>query len=149
MRSELAHQNVSYQESILDAINSASQDSQNTSSIDDGFAIPFLEFVTSKLKQMRRRDTVEQLQQDIRAVIRDTDSELIKTSLSPSMDASRQTTLQRRILASLYYTGMEDREGRIAETFGSTFQWIFRESPHDQRKWHNFKQCLQSDSQLY
>jgi len=70
------------------------------------------------------------------------------------MDASRQAILERRILerrilASLYYAGMEDREGRITEAYGSTFQWIFNDSPHDERKWANFKDWLKSDSQLY
>jgi hypothetical protein len=65
------------------------------------------------------------------------------------MNASRQAILGKQILDSLYYAGMEDREGRITKTYGSTFQWIFKDSPDDERKWTNFKDWLQSDSQLY
>ncbi|RFU27505.1 hypothetical protein B7463_g8821, partial [Scytalidium lignicola] len=146
---DLAHKSISYQREILDVVNSISHDSQNAESIDSGFAIPFLNFVTSKLDETRQGDTRLQLQQEIRAVIRDSSSESIRTSLSPSMDESRQAILEKRVLASLYYTDMKDREGRISEAYGSTFRWIFNDSPHNERKWDNFKDWLQSDSQLY
>jgi len=44
---------------------------------------------------------------------------------------------------------MEDREERIAEAYGATFQWIFEDQSREQVKWSSFKEFLRSSAPLY
>jgi len=53
------------------------------------------------------------------------------------------------VLSKLWFPEMFDRQERITETFGSTFQWIFRE-PHDPAKpWDSFTSWLTNGSGIY
>jgi hypothetical protein len=139
---------VDHQNKILDEIKVLSHYRQiKPGSVSDGLAGPVLNFVTAKLSTTSQEDTKLQLQRDIRAAIEHDESD--PSSFIPEIERSRLLSLQRRVLGSLHYAGMEDREERIVDAFGSTFQWIFKDSPNDQRKWDNFKNWLGSDSQLY
>jgi hypothetical protein len=143
----LAHENISHQSKILEAVKSVAQDARGARSVDQGFALPFLDFITSRLDASTREDMKLRLQHELHDIIQDSSPGTAKGV--PLMTASRESMLQESIVRSLYYPGMKDREGRITETFGSTFRWIFEDSPADERKWANFKDWLQGESQLY
>jgi hypothetical protein len=49
----------------------------------------------------------------------------------------------------LRYDGMQDREGRIAAAYESTFRWIFDDDPRENARWTSFKAWLKSDDRLY
>ncbi|OQV04091.1 NACHT domain-containing protein isoform 2 [Cladophialophora immunda] len=51
------------------------------------------------------------------------------------------------LLASLRYSGMNDREERISEAHETTFQWLLKDS--DTNKWVSFKDWLESNDKLY
>jgi hypothetical protein len=132
---ELAHENLSYQKQILQTINSKDSHSQGIGESEPkgfqdavcgekGFAIPFLDWMTSNLNETIREGFRLRLQQDIKKIINDPNTETLSKPLLPVISETRQDDLVQRILASLYYARMRDREGRITEAYGSTFQWI-------------------------
>lgn len=61
----------------------------------------------------------------------------------------RNSHLQKRLLASLSFDGMETRAGQVEKAHQSTFRWVFEDEPNHQQPWHNLKQWLQSDHQVY
>lgn len=115
----------------------------------EGLASQILEFVTSKLKASIRRESNSWLKQELMEVIQ-------RDEMPPRIEPSafqitqpRLEKLQVRIMNSLRYLGMEDREERITEAYGNTFQWIFENQSHKQVKWSNFKGFLRSSAPLY
>jgi energy-coupling factor transporter ATP-binding protein EcfA2 len=149
-RSALAQKNASSQVEILQAIKSISKAPVRSSQSQQyGFAVPLLDYITSKVDVMSRGDVKTRLRQELLSVVQQDEYSIGSDDLTSSMGHSRLEALQDKILQSLAYPGMEDREGGITEAFGKTFQWIFEDSPHNDRKWGNFKDWLQSDEQLY
>lgn len=66
-----------------------------------------------------------------------------------SISEHRRQILQTKFLHHLRYDGIKDREERIAKAHQATFQWIFETDEMNNKKWSNFKDWLESDSQLY
>lgn len=138
------------QNEILREIKTISKDNQNESySLEQGLADPVLSFVTSKIDENDRDGFKYWIQRKIISTIQENEPKAPEVFMSPSISDSRRIEFERRILESLYYDGMDDRESRVAAAYESTFQWIFKDRPEDERKWNSFKDWLGSDAQLY
>ncbi|KAK4459685.1 hypothetical protein QBC42DRAFT_273894 [Cladorrhinum samala] len=61
----------------------------------------------------------------------------------------RNSRLQKRLLASLAFDGMATRVDQVDKAHESTFRWVFEDEPNHQKPWHNLKQWLRSDHQVY
>lgn len=59
--------------------------------------------------------------------------------------------MERTMLSTLKYHGMEDRQSRISSTYKTTFQWILSEDNQNTQKWqkHSLRSWLEGDEQTY
>jgi hypothetical protein len=116
----------------------------------EGFGSLLLNFLTSSFSHQRQGQEKLQLKRDLIAALhRDIEDTNVTEISLPSISDSRQKKLQAVNLAHLRYPGMEDREARICEAYEATFQWLFKGNAQHDKKWSNFKDWLESDSQLY
>ncbi|KAK8080187.1 hypothetical protein PG997_008005 [Apiospora hydei] len=60
--------------------------------------------------------------------------------------ASQLAEADRKILSSLEYLVMRDRESAISDAEAETFDWIFEDPATSNKPWDNFKQWLSSDT---
>lgn len=65
------------------------------------------------------------------------------------MSPQRRQALADRFIARLKYEGMFDREVIIEPAHLRTFQWVFESPAGYSRPWHDFREWLQSEDQLY
>lgn len=61
----------------------------------------------------------------------------------------REKELESIFVARLRFVLINDREGRIPDSYKKTFEWIFESKRSDLRSWSNFKDWLQSSEPLY
>lgn len=62
---------------------------------------------------------------------------------------TREKQLGQRLIDTLHFSEMMDRQERIAEAYTKTFQWIYDEPRARDKDWSNFAEWLESDSTLY
>ena len=90
------------------------------------------------------------LQKDlIAAIYQESEQADVRGASAPSIPLLRVKHLWTIFLNRLRYSGMEDRESRIAKAHEKTFEWIFSDQHPQQGRWSNFKDWLDSDSRLY
>ncbi|KAK3988997.1 hypothetical protein QBC44DRAFT_396840, partial [Cladorrhinum sp. PSN332] len=68
---------------------------------------------------------------------------------SDSDDSDRDPLLQRRIIDSLDFQGIHDREDSIPTAYEKTFEWLYEWEPTpsaDERSWSSFPQWLEEDT---
>jgi len=117
---------------------------------EDGLGTLVLDFLASKFDSSLREDEKRQLRRELMSAIYDDEEDESRGPYSPPSVADiRRYNLHKAFLVKLRYEKMEDRESRVAESYGSTFRWIFEDSPEKQQKWSNFRDWLKSDTQLY
>ena len=148
------------QDAILKELQTARGTAQSTgsamnSSTDppDTFGTSVLDFVTSKLN---RRDQSQErllLRRGIIDAIHKAPANHPQTGSSPVniyvSDEARMWFVNL-LVKSLRYSGMKDREERIAEAHKSTFRWLLKNDDDDNNnKWASFKDWLESDEKLY
>jgi hypothetical protein len=139
-------ENSTKQEKTLQALGIVSQNSSRL----EGIASSILEFLASKstfsdLSQMEtslRNGLLAEIYQE-RAHSTGTNAQLL--SLTPE----RRQKLERQVLSSLHYNEMEDREGRIAEAYESTFEWVFRNDESEKQQWYSLSRWLEGEDQIY
>lgn len=113
----------------------------------EGVGVVLLEILTNNIDFSRPSNFMQSLQEDlITAIYQKSDSDVTSPSSIPT---HRRTDLVNTFLEKLRYPDMEDRKGRIAKAHKETFQWIFQNDPSQQNRWSNFREWLESDSQLY
>ena len=152
-----ASQSLIQQEAILKRLHAAQGKTQSTgSAIDnstdpsDRFGTSVLNYITSKLNHREQVQERHLLQTGIIHAIRNASASHLEIGSNPvdiSVSEEARKWSLSVLLASLRYSGMKDREGRISEAHQSTFQWLFKDSNND--KWTNFKDWLESDDKLY
>ncbi|KAM6527188.1 hypothetical protein FSOLCH5_003260 [Fusarium solani] len=71
--------------------------------------------------------------------------------LPPNKKASRKAreTAQKKILASLWFAMMQDREDTIYKAYHRTYEWLFCDPVAEQKPWDNFRNFLSSDTEIY
>ncbi|KAL9621958.1 MAG: hypothetical protein Q9160_003620 [Pyrenula sp. 1 TL-2023] len=143
-----AMQNFSKQEETLRVLGVASQ----TSSRLEGIATSILNFIASKATSdlsaviITRRS----LHNDLAARIRQEGVVSVNTTAQLiSLTPKQRVKIQKAVLSTLNYPGLEDRECRIAKTYKSTFEWILRDSNSESRTWHNFRKWAGREDQIY
>ncbi|KAM0436643.1 hypothetical protein ACHAPT_002352 [Fusarium lateritium] len=67
------------------------------------------------------------------------------TKPSPEMIGSAQT----KILVSLWFSTMQDREDTIHRAYHKTYEWLFCDPVVQQKPWDNFRNFLSSDTDIY
>jgi hypothetical protein len=151
LRSEQARKSLSQQELVLTQLSAIHQDTQRlkesaSSLTAEGIGSSLLDFLTAKLNQGGKKAWQREL---ITAIYEDHKSDTAKDVSDLSVPSGRRKTLQSTIIARLRYPGMEDREGRIADAYEKTFQWIFDHPDVQTRPWSNLKVWLETDAPLY
>ena len=152
-----ASQSLIQQEAILKRLHAVQERTQSTGSAinnstdtSDRLGTSVLNYVTSKLDHREQARERRLLQTDIIHAIRKASASHLEIGSSP-VDISVSEEPRKRslsvLLASLRYSGMKDREGRVLEAHQSTFRWLFKDSNSD--KWTSFKDWLESDDKLY
>lgn len=133
------------QENTLQALGIVSQNSSRV----EGVANSILEFLASKTTFLDSSEMRTSLRSGLITEIYqgNTDDEKIDASLIP-LTPQRRQRLQKLVLSTLRYSGMGDREGRIAETYESTFKWVFRDKSGTQ-EWCSLRRWLEGESQIY
>ncbi|KAL9110918.1 MAG: hypothetical protein Q9227_004533 [Pyrenula ochraceoflavens] len=90
------------------------------------------------------------LRRDLKAKIYEEASRSVNTTAPLIvLEPWQREELVKAVLSTLAFQGMANREERIAETYESTFKWVFQESDTDHRKWESLKNWLESESQIY
>lgn len=112
----------------------------------EGIGASLLDFLTAKIKCSERKTWQREF---ITAIYRDWEKSIERDVSGLSISADRRKTLQSAFITRLRYPGMEDREGRIADAYEKTFQWIFDDQDGQEKRWSNFRDWLKSDLQLY
>ena len=115
-----------------------------------GIGAAILNILTSQVGSTVQAHEKQSLQKHlITAIYQDSATEITTNASIPLIPVNRQEHLREVFLSRLRYPRMEDREDRIAQAHEKTFQWIFEETNLQQTRWSNFKDWLESDSQLY
>ena len=115
-----------------------------------GIGAAILNILTSQVGSTVQAHEKQSLQKHlITAIYQDSATENMTNASIPLIPVERQEHLREVFLGRLRYPRMEDREDRIAQAHEKTFQWIFEETNLQQTRWSNFKDWLESDSQLY
>ena len=110
----------------------------------------FLDALMSKIDAPNRTDEKRIWQKDfIAAIYHNGDNEMDKNRPFPSIPQGRKEELQSVFLNRFRFSGMENREGQIAEAYGNTFEWIFGDLDLEREKWSNFKDWLELGSKVY
>lgn len=116
----------------------------------EGIGAAILNILTSKAGLTVQAHEKQSLQKDlITAIYQGRATDNVTNEPITSVSVSRQEHLRRIFLDRLRYPGMEDREDRIAQAHEKTFRWIFEDGNLQQTHWSNFRDWLESDSQLY
>lgn len=58
-------------------------------------------------------------------------------------------TAQKKILVSLWFSTMQDREDTIHEVYSKTYKWLFCDPVAEQKPWDNFRNFLSDDADIY
>lgn len=117
---------------------------------EQGIGAAILNALTSQLGSLVQPHGKQGLQEDlITAIYQNSTTESATRSPVPLIPVARQEHLQKVFLDQLQFPGMEDREERIAQAYEKTFQWIFMDGNSQHARWSNFRDWLESDSQLY
>ncbi|KAJ4261804.1 hypothetical protein NW757_000076 [Fusarium falciforme] len=71
--------------------------------------------------------------------------------LPPDKRVSRKMreTAQKKILVSLWFATMQDREDTIHEAYRRTYEWLFCDPVAEQKPWDNFRNFLSDDADIY
>ncbi|KAE9376191.1 hypothetical protein N431DRAFT_481293 [Stipitochalara longipes BDJ] len=143
---QYAMENSAKQEKTLQALGIMSQNSSRL----EGIASSIVGFLASKSTFSDLSEMKTSLRNDLVAEIYQENAQSTKSTaqLIPLAPKRRQK-LQKQVLSTLRYTGMEDREGRIAEAYESTFQWVFRNDEQEAQKWYSLRSWLESEDQIY
>ncbi|KAH8744417.1 hypothetical protein F5882DRAFT_342669 [Hyaloscypha sp. PMI_1271] len=143
---QYAMENSAKQEETLQALGIASQNSTRL----EGIASSILEFLASKSTFSDLSETKTSLRNGLVAEIYQENPQSAKTTaqLIPLAPERRQM-LQKQVLSTLRYAGMEDREERIAEAYESTFEWVFRSDEQEAQKWYSLRSWLEGEDQIY
>lgn len=116
----------------------------------EGIGPVFLDFLTSKIDPPDRAQEKSDLQKNIvTAIYQDAEKRPKNDVSTPSIPNGRRETLESVFLDRLRYPGMQDRQERIAKAYEETFQWIWEDRIYSEKRWSNFIEWLESDSQLY
>lgn len=138
-------QTLSKQQEILEILGIASQ---KTSKL-EGVAASILEFLASKAVS-DKSGVKTNLRNELSAKIYEEGARSLNTTAQHvSLEPNRRRELQEMFLSTLKYDEMENREDRIAETYESTFEWIFRDSGSQSRNWYSLKKWLVDKDQIY
>ncbi|KAL9116091.1 MAG: hypothetical protein Q9227_000460 [Pyrenula ochraceoflavens] len=141
---QYAMQTLSKQQEILGILGIESRKRSNF----EGIATSILKFLASKA--IHDVSQVEaNLRNDLAAKILEGAHPSNSTAQHVSLESKRRIKLQKMLLSTLKYDGMEEREDRIAETYESTFEWIFRNNRSLSRNWYSLKNWLENDHQIY
>lgn len=120
------------------------------STTNEGIGTAILNALTSQFTSVNQANRNQSLQYDlITAIYQDGEAEEATRASALSIPRQRQERLQKVFLHRLHFSGMNDREGRIPQAHAKTFQWIFEDGSPQQSRWSNFRDWLESDSQLY
>lgn len=115
----------------------------------EGIGASIMDFLTAAINDPDDRQK-RSWQTALINAIHENEEDSTKRDLSDlAITPDRRQILQSTFIARLRYSGMEDREERIAEAYEETFQWIFSDSTDQEKPWSNFREWLGSDSQLY
>lgn len=66
--------------------------------------------------------------------------------IDETIDRSDRHNADQRVLDSLYYAELDDREQSVTEAHGSTFRWLFDEVPSGDVQWTGFTDWLRGDT---
>lgn len=105
--------------------------------------------LTSQIGHTAQIQEGRSLQKDLIAAIYQENESLDVRGAFPSIPRRRLDRLRTIFLNRLCYSGMEDRELRIAKAYERTFEWIFSDQHPQQGRWISFKDWLESNSRLY
>ncbi len=152
MRSYQGHKSVDQQKQILNQLGAMREGTKRleTALSKEGVGVVLLDLLTSNIDFSRPSDFMQSLQEDlIAAIYQKGDTDGMSLAPGPSIPMHRHKDLWQTFLNKLRYPDMEDRKGRIAQAYEKTFQWVFQDDPSQQNRWSNFREWLESDSQLY
>ncbi|KIW32474.1 uncharacterized protein PV07_04019 [Cladophialophora immunda] len=116
----------------------------------DPFGTSVLNYVTFKLNQKEQEQARLDLKTEIIHAIHNASlghSQIRSSAVGTTIPEEAGKRSLSMLLASLRYSGMNDREERISEAHETTFQWLLKDS--DTNKWVSFKDWLESDDKLY
>ena len=155
--SHQGQQSVQCQQQILDQISEIQAGTERLEKKysevtlgEDGIGTAILSVLTSRVGSKEQTHEKQSLREDlITAIYQDSEAENVANISIPSIPADRQRSLWEIFLLRLRYDGMEDRQGRISQAHEKTFRWVFEDGNLQQKSWSNFKDWLESDSQLY
>ena len=155
--SHQGQQSIEWQEQVLAQISAVQAGNQKLeerySQVElskEGIGAAILNIMTSQMSSTVRAHEKQSLEKDlITAIYQDRATDNVKNASITSISVSRQGRLRDVFLKRLRYPGMEDREGRIAQAHEKTFRWVFEDGNSQQTRWSNFRDWLESDSQLY
>ena len=121
-----------------------------TAHSEEGVGVVLLKILTSNIGFARPSKVMQNLQEDlITAIYEEDDSGVMSPSSVPFIPPHRHKDLWKIFLDRLRYPDMEDRKDRIVQAYEKTFRWIFQDDPSQQNRWSNFREWLESDSQIY
>lgn len=116
----------------------------------EGIGSSFLDFLTSKIDSADRAQKKNDWQNSlVAAIYQNIECGSTSDVSALSLPSSRRESLQSVFLDRLSYPGMQDREERITKAYENTFRWIWEDFTPSEKRWSNFKEWLESDSQLY
>lgn len=114
----------------------------------EGIGPSLLDFLTSKIDPLDRANRKSDWQKSLVAALYQESENSPKSDIStPCVPDNRRETLVSVFLDRLCYFGMKDREERIAKAYENTFRWIWEDRFPSEKRWPNFIEWLESDSQ--
>ncbi|EEU39875.1 uncharacterized protein NECHADRAFT_79534 [Fusarium vanettenii 77-13-4] len=72
-----------------------------------------------------------------------------RSQLSPSDTERMIENAQTKILVSLWFATMQDREDNIQQAYDRTYEWLFCDPVAEQKPWDNFRTFLLNDAEIY
>jgi len=116
----------------------------------DPLGTSILNYITWKLNKREQEKARDHLRKQITSAIRSapvSQSEIPTDGMGTTVPDEAAKRSLSMLLASLHYSGMNDREERISKAHEKTFQWLFKDSDSD--KWASFQGWLESGEKLY
>ncbi|KAI1275807.1 hypothetical protein F5Y07DRAFT_409016 [Xylaria sp. FL0933] len=128
---------------------------QNRNPATDTLGTATLEYLNSRTESQSVKREIEEIRKDIEQLLLGRqgyqDFGRVSGQKYPKieMDPTKREDVEARIVSSLRYKEMDNRESNIAKAHENTLQWLFKVDNITGRKDTQFRQWLESSEQLY
>ena len=115
----------------------------------EGIGVTFLNILASKVDPSYQKAAKWDWQRILTQETYQEGENARKNIPAPLISDDRQKRLRSVFLTRFSYRGMKDREEGIPKAHEKTFQWIYQNNEPHGKRWHSFRDWLESDDSLY